>query len=82
MHPVWPMEGHILPVLYSWHLNIKINDVAGAAKGQLDPEGFWEAWARGSQTAVDLFSPKWDFWAIAEDQVDTVRQRYGVPGCS
>lgn len=79
MHPVRPMEGHILPVLYSWHLNIKINDLAGAAKGQLDPEAFWEAWARGARTAVDLFSPSWDFWSVAHEPVAELRRRYGVP---
>jgi len=82
MHPVRPMEGHILPVLYSWHLNIKINDVAGAAEGQFDPEGFWEAWVRGSQTAVDLFAPSWDFWAVAGESIGQLRRRYGVPGCA
>jgi hypothetical protein len=78
MHPVRPMEGHILPVLYSWHLNIKINDVAGAAKGQLDPGAFWEAWSRGARTSVDLFSPSWDFWTVAHEPVIELRRRYGV----
>ncbi|MBA5865607.1 MAG: hypothetical protein GDA67_02795 [Nitrospira sp. CR1.3] len=82
MHPVRPMEGHILPVLYSWHLNIKINDVAGAAKGQFDSDGFWEAWARGVRTTVDLFAPSWDFWSVAGESIDQVRRRYGVPGCT
>lgn len=82
MHPVRPMEGHILPVLYSWHLNIKINDLAGAAKGQLDPEAFWEAWARGARTAVDVFSPSWDFWSVAHEPVTEIRRRYRVPDLS
>ncbi|BCA56969.1 hypothetical protein W02_41090 [Nitrospira sp. KM1] len=78
MHAVRPMEGHILPVLYSWHLNIKINDLAGAASGQLDPVGFWEAWARGARAKVDLFSPAWDFWAVAGEPVESARSFYGV----
>jgi len=82
MHPVRPMEGHILPVLYSWHLDIKINDLAGSAKGQLDPEAFWEAWARGAGTAVDLFAPSWDFWSIAWEPVAEIRQRYGIQALS
>lgn len=79
MHPVRPMEGHILPVLYSWHLNIKINDLAGAAKGQLDPEAFWEAWARGARTTVDLFAPSWDFWSVVHEPVAEIRRQYGIP---
>jgi hypothetical protein len=82
MHPVRPMEGHILPVLYSWHLNIKINDLAGAAKGQLDPGAFWEAWSRGAQTSVDLFSPSWDFWAAVHEPVIELRRLYAVPALS
>lgn len=82
MHPLRPMEGHILPVLYSWHLNIKINDLAGAAKGQLDPGAFWEAWSRGARTSVDLFAPSWDFWTVVGEPVIELRRRYGVPTAS
>jgi hypothetical protein len=79
MHPSRPMEGHILPVIFSWHLGIKINDVAGAASGALDPQEFWHAWARGSAMCEDLFAPGWDFWACAEDSVAALRQRYAIP---
>lgn len=78
MHPMRPMEGHILPVIYSWHLEIKINDLAKSAKGQLDPEQFWVAWTRGARTAVDLFALDWDFWAHVEEPVEEVRRRYRV----
>lgn len=78
MHPVRPMEGHILPVIYSWHLNIKINDLAGSAKGQFDPDRFWIAWTRGAQTTVDIFAPDWQFWSVVEEPVDAVRRRYHV----
>jgi hypothetical protein len=43
MHPCLPMEGHILPVIFSWHLGIEINQFAGSARGTLDPEQFWIA---------------------------------------
>jgi len=79
MHPVRPMEGHILPVIYSWHLNIKINDLAGSAKGQFDPDRFWIAWTRGAQTTVDIFAPDWEFWSVVEEPVDVVRRRCHVP---
>ncbi|HEU4683113.1 MAG TPA: hypothetical protein VFS39_01245 [Nitrospira sp.] len=76
MHPKLPMEGHILPVLFSWHLGIQINRVAGSFRGAFDPDEFWRAWVRGSQMTVDLFSPEWDCWAHVEEPVDLLRQRY------
>lgn len=79
MHPVLPMEGHILPVIFSWHLGIEINAFAGSAVGALDPARFWEAWARGMAMQQDLFAPGWDFWAVVEEPVESLRRRYRVP---
>jgi hypothetical protein len=79
MHPERPMEGHVLPVIFSWHLGVKINDVAGAATGALDPEEFWHAWARGAAVTVDLFARDWDFWGCTGDSVAALRRRYAVP---
>jgi hypothetical protein len=78
MHPKYPMAGHVLPVIFSWHLGIKINDVAGSATGALDPERFWLAWSRGSAIAVDVFDPAWDFWAATRERLDDLRRRYRV----
>ncbi len=78
MHPKLPMEGHIMPVIFSWHLGIEINKLAGSFKGALDPEQFWVAWTRGAGMTVDLFSADWDFWAHVEEPVDRLRQRYHV----
>jgi hypothetical protein len=79
MHPSRPMEGHILPVIFSWHLGIKINDVAGSATGALDPREFWHGWARGAAVTEDLFAPDWDFWGCVGESVAALRERYGVP---
>lgn len=79
MHQKLPMEGHILPVIFSWHLGIEINKFAGSATGALDPEKFWVAWTRGAEVAVDLFAPGWDFWAVADRPVESLRAAYGVP---
>ncbi|HEY6084590.1 MAG TPA: hypothetical protein VIU63_04300 [Nitrospira sp.] len=78
MHPVLPMEGHILPVIFSWHLGVEINKLAGSARGALDPERFWSAWVRGAHTTVDLFASDWDFWSHVEEPVEHLRQRYHV----
>jgi hypothetical protein len=40
MHRKEAMAGLVLPVLFSWHLGIALNEVAGAAKGALDPQEF------------------------------------------
>jgi ubiquinone biosynthesis protein Coq4 len=79
MHPKLPMEGHILPVIFSWHLGIEINAFAKSARNQLDAEKFWVAWVRGSQMKIDLFAPDWEFWNVIDERVDTVRARYQVP---
>jgi hypothetical protein len=78
MHPSRPMEGHILPVIFSWHLGIKINDVAGSAVGALDPREFWHAWARGAAVTEDLFAPGWDFWGCVGENLAALRQRYSI----
>ncbi len=78
-HPSRPMEGHILPVIFSWHLGVKINDVAKSATGALDPTEFWHAWARGAATKTDVFAPGWDFWDAAPRPLAEVRAAYGVP---
>jgi hypothetical protein len=79
MHPIHPMEGHILPVLVSWHVGARINNVAKDAIGALDPEEFWRAWAAGAAARVDTFAPGWDFWSVASDDLRTLRARWGIP---
>jgi tellurite resistance protein len=78
MHPSHAMAGHVLPVILSWHLGIALNDVAGSAKGALDPEEFWRAWMRGERMKVDLFGPSWDFWAATGEPIEALRMRIGL----
>jgi hypothetical protein len=79
MHPVEPMSGHILPVIFSWHLGIQLLEAPGSHKGALDPVHFWEAWTRGKGMQVDVFAPEWDFWANIHRSVDDLKAGYGVP---
>jgi hypothetical protein len=79
MHPVFPMEGHILPVIYSWHLGIEFNQLAGSYRGALDPAKFWVAWERGRATVGDTFATGFDFWERVEQPLDAVRAEAGVP---
>jgi hypothetical protein len=78
MHRQAPMAGHILPVIFSWHLGIQLNPVAKSATGAFDPAGFWVAWARGADVTVDVFGRDWDFWAVAREPVPELRRRYAI----
>ncbi len=79
MHRSHPMGGHVLPVIMSWHLNIAINDVARDARGALDPDEFWHAWAAGAAATVDTFAPGWRFWDWVEQPLTSVRGKWSIP---
>ena len=51
------MSGHILPVIFSWHLGIVLNPLAGSAKGAFDGEKFWRAWERGRMSTLIRLAP-------------------------
>lgn len=75
MHPVHPISGHVLPVLFSFHLGVKINDLARSSHGALDPEELWHAWARGERMRKDVFAARWDFWSWAAEPLAELRAR-------
>lgn len=79
MHPHYPMAGHILPVIFSWHLDVEINPVAKDAEGGLDPVEFWHAYAGGKTATIDTFAPGWDFWAYVETPLRTLRRQWTIP---
>jgi len=79
MHRIYPMAGHVLPVIFSWHLSEQINPVAGDAHGGLDPDEFWHAWRAGEACPVDTFAPGWDFWAQVERSLPGVQAELGIP---
>lgn len=78
MHPVHPLSGHLLPVLFTWHLGVQLNPVATSARGALDPSELFRAWARGGRAAVDTFAPSWDFWSAAERPLDELRRVWQI----
>ena len=79
MHRRYPMAGHVLPVIFSWHLNEQINPVARDAAGGLDPDEFWHAWTAGEASPVDTFAPTWDFWSQVDRPLADVRADLGIP---
>jgi hypothetical protein len=78
MHPINPMAGHILPVIFNGHLGIKFNDVATPAHGGFDADEFWHAWARGRDMTADLFDPGWNVWDWIERDLDELRREWNV----
>jgi hypothetical protein len=78
MHRSEGMSGHILPVIFSWHLGIVLNPLAGSAKGAFDAEKFWRAWERGRMTTLDTFGPDWDFWGLVNTPLEEIRSAYNV----
>jgi hypothetical protein len=78
MHRSEGMSGHILPVIFSWHMGIVLNPLAGSAKGVFDGEKFWRAWERGRMTTLDTFGPDWDFWGLIEVPLNDIRAQYQV----
>lgn len=78
MHPINPMSGHILPVIFFFHFGEQLNDVGHAGKGGLDPSEFWHAWARGAEMTVDIFDPTWSVWDWAEHDLEQLRRDWNV----
>jgi hypothetical protein len=79
MHPDHPMAAEVLPVIYSWHLGVKLNEIANSSHGAFEPRHFWTAWQRGAATTVDVVDPGWDFWGAAPMPLEELRAQYGVP---
>jgi hypothetical protein len=78
MHPDHPMAAEVLPVIFSWHLGIKLNDIANSTTGVFEPRHFWTAWERGAATTVDIVAADWDFWAATTVPLEDLRAAYGV----
>src|SRR5262249_34045306 len=79
MHRINPMSGHVLPVMFTWHLNVQINPVAKHDSGALDPKEFWHAWAGGAATTIDTFAPGWDFWSYVKVPLVELCERWSIP---
>lgn len=78
MHPINPMSGHILPVIFFFHLGEQMNDVGHAGTGGLDPNEFWHAWARGAEMTADIFDPEWNVWDWVEHDLEELRRDWNV----
>lgn len=79
MHPDHPMAAEVLPVIFSWHMGIKLNEIARSTTGVFDPRRFWTAWDRGEATTVDVVAADWDFWGATGVPLEDLRREYGIP---
>ena len=79
MHRKDAMEGYILPLIFSWHLGIELNKIAGGSKGAFDPAKFYVALDRGCRTAFDIFGDEFDVWSAAPAPLEELRTRYKIP---
>jgi tellurite resistance protein len=79
IHPDHPMAAEVLPVIFSWHLGVKLNDIANSTTGVFEPRHFWTAWERGAATTVDVVAADWDFWGATTVPLEELRTAYGVP---
>ena len=66
-------------MLFSWHLGIHLNDIAGASTGAFEPRRFWTAWDRGAAATVDVVATDWDFWGATPVALDQLRHHYEIP---
>ena len=78
MHPIHPVAGHILLVIFIFHLGVPLNDVGNTSTGGLDPDEFWHAWARGQDMTVDIFAPDWNVWNWVERDLEQLRRDWNV----
>jgi hypothetical protein len=79
MHPDHPMGAEVLPVIFSWHLGVKLNDIANSTTGVFEPAHFWTAWERGSKVTTDVVAADWDFWGATTVPLEELRAAYAVP---
>jgi hypothetical protein len=78
MHPDHPLSAEVLPVLFSWHCDIELNELAGSYAGGFAPERFWNAWDRGGNATVDVVAAGWDFWGAAPVPLEELRAAYAI----
>ena len=48
--------------------------------GELDPDNLMLGIHRGLDCNVDIMGPDWDFWAVADQPVVALRERYDIQG--
>lgn len=78
MHRRDALRAQILPTIFEWHVGHEVNGI-GKQEGALDPVRFLISWQRGDAMTADTLSPEWDFFAVAERDLEELRWEYGIP---
>jgi hypothetical protein len=71
------LRAQILPVILEWHVGHEVNGI-GAQQGALDPIKFLIAWQRGDAMKADVLEPDWDFFSVADRDLEELRWQYGI----
>ncbi|MGH2939319.1 MAG: hypothetical protein ACRDPE_14515, partial [Solirubrobacterales bacterium] len=79
MHPDHPIAAEGMPIIFSWHLGVKLNDIANSTTGDLRAPPLLDRRERGSQVTTDIVAADWDFWAATPVPFEDPRTTYGVP---
>ncbi|NEQ51174.1 MAG: hypothetical protein F6K11_13730 [Leptolyngbya sp. SIO3F4] len=68
----------LLEVILDFHMGLKFTTMGVLETGlnQLKPQALMEAYARGLQMPFDLLDPAWNFKAVLEQPIPTLRQLY------
>jgi hypothetical protein len=69
MHRRDALRAQILPTIFEWHVGQEVNGI-GAQQGALDPIKFLISWQRGDAMSADVLSPDWDFFGVAERDLE------------
>jgi hypothetical protein len=78
MHRRDALRAQILPTIFEWHVGQEVNGI-GKQEGALDPVKFLLGWQRGDATSTDVLSPEWDFFAVADRDLEELRWAYRIP---
>jgi hypothetical protein len=77
MHRRDALRAQILPTIFEWHVGHEVSGI-GAQQGALDPIKFLIAWQRGDAMKADVLEPDWDFFDVAERDLEELRWQYGI----
>jgi hypothetical protein len=78
MHRRDALRAQILPTIFEWHVGQEVSGI-GKQQGALDPIRFLISWQRGDACTSDVLSPDWDFFAVADRDLEELRWAYGIP---
>lgn len=76
--PIEPFHVIIMPLL-TWHLGTPMEPRGGVpGHGVFDARKVLVAWERGKETTFDVFGPDFDVFALAERDLQELRDEWGV----